>query len=323
MAMVSRAEDVAKGARVRVTRGPAGGERCRRTPGACACVKAHGARGQGGFTLVELLFSFAVVAVLMGLLIVGLRMAARGGRQVVDQQAVNSLKIGVEQFKRDFGFLPPLVKDDQPLTQASGPWSPNIYLESIPADFNFLRGASLGPNSADRRFSVYSLSYYLIGALGQASDGTLIDGIDGPGFREPRADGTFRTTGGRRIEPLFEVARGSQGVVAVDPVQGRFELRDRQGNAFRFYRWVRGDANGQINDLSDLNIPLVLGDPEELTELRGADYAILGAGPNGVFGDLPIEGASFVKQQLGMRESDADAVAERKAREDNVLEVGG
>lgn len=321
--MRTRADVGATGARARVTRGPAGGESRRRTPGASACVEARRARRQGGFTLVEILFSFAVVAVLMGLLIVGLRMAARGARQVVDQQAVSSLKMGVEQFKRDFGFLPPLVKDDQPLSQATGRWAPNVYLESIPADYQFLRGAGIsGPSSPDRRYSVYSLSYYLIGALGRGPDGSLIDGVDGPGFLEPKADGTFRTVGGRRFEPLFDVSRGSKGLVAVDAAQGRFELRDRQGNAFRYYRWVRGNAAGSVTRLEDLNVPGLLGDPEEMFELRDAEYAIVGAGPNGVFGDLPTEGAEFVKQQLGLTSSTADSVAERMGRQDNVIEVG-
>lgn len=309
--------------RVGVSRGPAGGGSIRLTPGACACVDARDARRRRGFTLVEIIFSFAVVALLMGLLIVGLRMAARGSRQVVDQQSVSALKMGVEQFKRDMGFLPPLVKDQTPLTNASGRWAPNVYLESNPSDYEFLRGSGItGPMSPDERFSLYSLSYYLIGALGKASDGSLIDGVDGPGFLEPRADGSFRTAGGRRFEPYFETARGVQGVVGVNPAEGRFELRDRQGRPFRYYRWVRGNAQGNVVNLEDLNIPRLLGDPAELTELRSADYAIVGAGPNGVFGDIPTEGAEFLKLELGLRDSTPDSIVEQTGRSDNAIEVG-
>src|SRR6187399_2326731 len=65
-----------------------------------------------GFTLTEMLFSIAVVILLMGMLIGGLRLASRVSNRAVETQAVASLILACEEFKNDFGFAPPLIQDN-------------------------------------------------------------------------------------------------------------------------------------------------------------------------------------------------------------------
>ncbi len=124
----------------------------------------------------------------------------------------------------------------------------------------------------------------------------------------------------------------------------RLAITDRSGKAYRYYRWENGNpANLPGDELvmttGDLNIPAALTDPElraewlnnpattaDLTggnpELRGARYAIVGAGPNGVFGTEPLE---VIATALGTDVPTTDegrAGLRREAWQDNVVEVG-
>lgn len=174
------------------------------------------------FTLIELLVSITIIALLISLVVIGVGAALRTARGAGEKQAAASIKFGVEQFKQEFGFLPPLVLHDEQKTVSSKSVYPvqlvpaltgspviNTVGSSVSSDLNsnvFLEGfnttgkgmtadARLAPGSrpdiavsytADRRFSEYSLAIYLLGALPGA-----LDGVDGLGMSKPREDGSF------------------------------------------------------------------------------------------------------------------------------------
>ncbi|MCW5756756.1 MAG: hypothetical protein KIT54_05920 [Phycisphaeraceae bacterium] len=277
------------------------------------------AHTRSGFTIVELGVSILVIAILIGLLLVGLNQLSRSAQSGAERSNVVAMRIAVEQFKTDFGFAPPLVKDGLVYPGGTigtpapiGTGFANVYRNDVAADVQFLQGEGANP---DLRFSVYSLSYYLVGVLDAD-----IDGKDGPGFREPMRDGSFRRVGGRIIDPLFDVAGRGDRLVEVDKAQGRFELRDRAGVAYRYYRWLPIDAS-VATDVTDLRrVPSLLGDPAQIITLRDAEWAIVAAGPNRVFGDVATETESDVRFQLGTGPS-LDKLFE-DARSDNIVEVG-
>ena len=68
--------------------------------------------------LVEILFSVGILFMLMGLLFVGFHHATNFTKRTANIQTVSSLKTGIALFQNEFGFLPPLVKDD---IQGDGP----------------------------------------------------------------------------------------------------------------------------------------------------------------------------------------------------------
>jgi len=320
-----------------------------------------------GFTLIETLVVLGIIALLVGLVLVGLSGARNTARRSAAQQAVNALKIGVEQYRSDLGFLPPLVKDgnktphpsgtagyyaavfknDYPLEQdASGRYNPVVFNMSLSepnrTDRDYLRGQHMrkSPDIADRRFSVFSLSYNLVGALGKLPSGDLPDGVDGPGFRTPSKDGSFARSGAT-YQPLYDPGSSTTSIVdtAPDhPEYGRIELRDRDGVAIRYYRWHQGDpdagARTVINSPEDFNVPAILGDPAENTSLRSAGYAIVAAGPDGVFGDVgraanmgtePLEKVLTAANLSDTgTDPDAERLAEirRRASEDNAVALG-
>ncbi|MCA9279084.1 MAG: hypothetical protein H6815_13995 [Phycisphaeraceae bacterium] len=256
--------------------------------------------------------SLWILAVIVGLLVAGIRAANNRVSQSADRHAVRSLKIAIEQFKQDHGFLPPLVDDTMPPLNGT---ALNVYQLSDPMDLQFLRTKQVLP-TVDPRFSIYSLGLYLFGPL----DAT-IDGKDGPGFRKPNADGTFQLSGGRVFDPVVDGSRGMQGLVPAEPQgEGRFEIHDRHDVPFRYYRWERGKPNnGSVVLLpDDLNVPEIVGDASTQVELRSADYAVVGAGPNGVFGD---EDPFTLVGAVGGSVSDVNRLRER-ARSDNIVEIG-
>lgn len=354
------------------------------------------------FTLIELLVSIAIVALLISLIVIGFNRVLGTARGAGEKQAAASIKLGVEQFKQEFGFLPPLVLHDEearvsgsavkPITSAGvintfgGTVSSSLYSPSNTAAYpdgnTFLKGfwgrkpmsadsrlnatsPLVGRYLPDRRFSEYSLAYYLVGALPAA-----VDGVDGPGMVAPSENGTFSRVGStttrssrissgapaRVYSPYIDVARNAPRLdVALDPlVPGepnypfRYRLMAPNGKPYRYYRWEARSASdiqaeGRVtkwdfylptpgdapeDEVDKLNIPSILGNPRENAELRGAQFAILSAGPDTYYGDMPMEAreddALFAMQaalsvpkgtQYNARTRDA-------ARRDNIVEVG-
>jgi len=311
------------------------------------------------FTLVELLVAILVLGILVGLLIVGIRYATSTARGAVDTANVSGLKMGVDRFKQEFGFLPPLVRDmdDQvPVTsrrvvRVGQENAVAVYDLALPADRDKLRARGITGAQLDRRFSESTIAFYLVGVLDRAVVAGVeapIDGVPGPGLLKPNADGTFllpawmKTAGaptstrkGQRWEPL--VAAGKRGmsieVSSADPDDVR--LVDRNGKAYRYYRWLRGRGTPPnpdlVADATDLNIPLILGVVPGLgMRLNDAEYAIVGAGPNGLFGNehqLPIDHSDFLPlpemaAKLGLAPDTPEGRVVEAAARDNPAEVG-
>lgn len=291
------------------------------------------------FTLIELLVTILVIAILMGLLLVGFSHAIRGARGAAESQSVASLDMAVQQFQSDYGFLPPLVKDgfsgtpdtSGPLLDAgsNGRKTPNVYnFGDVTGDLRFLRAEGAGDERY--RFSVYSLAYYVMGALG-----SNVDGVEGPGAKAPSKarDGSFDLLTNVTYEPLFDARAASLETVNAD--EGRIELRDRNGVAYRYYRWATGTTSPNDDDRGVLNVPELVAAGAAQSELGDAKYAIVAPGPDGIFGQIGVE--SFPGQSAQAPESleslaaiethygkryDSDAEAEAAARGDNIVGVG-
>lgn len=290
------------------------------------------------FTLIELLVAILVIAVLMGLLLVGFSHAIRGGKRAAETQTVASLDMAVQQFQNDFGFIPPLVKDGFSGTpDTSGPLLsvgngrrvPNVYnFGDVSGDLRYLRAEGGGDDRY--RFSVYSLAYYVMGALGED-----VDGVEGPGAKLPAKtrDGSFDRLTNETYEPFFDAR--SATLETVDAEEGRIELRDRNGIAYRYYRWATGTTSPNDDDRAVLNIPELVAAGAAASELGDAKYAIVAAGADGFFGQIGVEcfpdQGSIAPESLetleaietkhGKRYRD-EAEANAAARADNIVGVG-
>ncbi len=358
------------------------------------------------FTLIEVLVVISIIALLMGILLVGLNRALNSAKKSASEQSARAIAQAVMQFKNEFGFLPPLVHDGlvisggnpsyQPIanlgsSQQDGPvidiggtngTSPDIVLVwSEGFDLNFLRRRSGNAGDGielpsgggawddddvwdDRRYSKFSLAYYIGGVLGKS-----IDGREGPGFSRPLDDGSFEGVGypvgssRDKFEPTMDVDRrgvrirvgygsiqeyvehGQPAPASLNPEDFDTALVDSFGTAYRYYRWEHGrlvPGRGFIvEDALDMNIPPVLIDPvlynevknnranaetKDLTQgnakLRSARFAIVGAGPDKLFG---VEAIQTIADALGVPvPADPDGKAELRKRVwvDNATEVG-
>jgi len=354
-------------------------------------VRSNPVRSGRAFSLVEILISILIISLLLALAVVSYRAATLNAKSAADRAAVNSLRIAVENFRREFGFLPPLVDDFDPVQQitgspddpADGFAAPNLRQISANTDVEVLRGEYPGGNTSEpsSQYSLYSLPYYIIGALDRD-----VDGVDGPGFVKPLRRGAFDLVGlslssGYQSQTDLETGNASVGGNLdtygsfFDAQRGGFEvfrdkesapdlveIRDRKGVAVRYYRWLpdvedpaefglseddtsdlQTADSDQINDdptspdyLTEgvdgglrayLNTPWMVGDPETNTEVRSASYAIVAAGPNGVFGDESIEeiarALSLDSARLNQSGNEAARNAARmEAAMDNIVEVG-
>lgn len=349
------------------------GARDTREPGRMGGLTQTDPRRRAGFTVIELVFVIAVIFLLMGLLIVGIHHVTGFAKGTADRAAVTALKDGVAHFEQQFGFVPPLVVDGYasnsgfpagtgPLHAVSGQNVPLVFSfqpsvvgnnnPCVPFLRNIPRTPSLsnttGSGGDDMRFSMYSMPYYLIGVLGKSdavnpTSDPPVDGVDGPGFCTPKRDGTFEKSG-RKFQPFYDPKRSD--AIYQDPTantNGHIELRDSHGVAFRYYRWATDlavmDPNLPVPTTQDkyaaLNVPEMVGDAHTVANVRDAAYAIVAAGPNGVFGDedlLPMghpQRMSFpdMAAKIGLSVSSAPTAAEyakvrAAAAADNIVEVG-
>ncbi len=68
-------------------------------------------RASAGFTLVELLVVMSIIGVLIGLLYPAVNVAVRAARVARTQAIIQSLTVGLEAFKGDWGVYPPSNND--------------------------------------------------------------------------------------------------------------------------------------------------------------------------------------------------------------------
>ncbi len=362
---------------------------------------------RAGFTLIELLVGITIIALLAALLISGLSRAVERARSTTAQQSIDALVLGVTQFKNDFGFYPPLVHDGAPISdgddlrrpfvqiegqQRDGPLveidSGDIQFERLVVwaegeDSAFFRRREGGVNDrveltqggewdddrawSDIRYSKFALPFYLSGVGGKR-----LDGVAGPGFARPQANGLFIGVGypvgstRDRYEPVVDADTGSLKQVigyfeqleyaehesavpgTVMPTDAEVAFLDPWGRAVRYYRWEAGRlVNGRlvVESTLDLNIPPVLVDPavyagvqnnpnnavddsiaNDLTggdpELRSARFAIVSAGPDGLFGTEAIEDIAAALREAEPASLEGKADLRAKAMEDNVVGLG-
>ncbi len=207
---------------------------------------------RAGFTLIELMVVIALIAVLMVIVLAGLNRATKSARRAASERSAAALAQAVDQFKSEFGFLPPLVHDGPMMSGGNADYQPAVFrngdspkdgpLYPVPGssyasvvvwsegpDFNFFRrrtgsgadaielpgGGEWDDEDAwdDRRYSKYALAYYLLGILNRN-----VDGVRGPGFARPIIDGTFLGVGypvgsvRDRFDPLMDVERRGAGI---------------------------------------------------------------------------------------------------------------
>lgn len=75
------------------------------------------ANGPRGFTLFELLTTLAIIAILLGILLVGVDAARRAARTAADAATLSGIRQAADAFRREFGFEVPLVFDGRPFDQ--------------------------------------------------------------------------------------------------------------------------------------------------------------------------------------------------------------
>lgn len=354
------------------------------------------------FTLVELLVVVLVVGLLMGLLIMGLSSATRFARRASAEQTAAQMKLAVDTFQGEAGFLPPLVYDGaymsagdaslQPVRRIGGSdrvisdgpiydadtvypsaragalavatFTPGESRDFFRRPFGERAGAVPGVDSdnawRDPRYSKFTLAYYLSGVLPAS-----IDGVDGAGFVEPLADGRFKGVvegaPARTRYPAFYDSEKASARLAADyfdalevrehdingsttpPTDLRYlsPIVDRGDRAWRYYRW---EPEATVEKVADLNLPPVLLDadqwdlvgsdaeidvtvtaaaPDGRPELKSARYAVVGAGPDGLFGTEAIEDlAEALNKAVPASGSPQEIELRARALRDNIVQVG-
>ena len=193
------------------------------------------------FTLVELLVVVGIIAVLVGLLIVGIGAAQRRAQQVNTQFLMSSIAQALTRFKSDHGYYPPLLGDPSELQSTLWLPSGTTQLPSTPVtQVGYSRDLLLPPTNApitgqstkvgqwstgptgesvalQNWHSITSLAEYLLGAGDRSADGygicaelpdplpsDLLPGqreLPRAGIRSPGLDGVW----GAAIQPLMSL----------------------------------------------------------------------------------------------------------------------
>lgn len=241
----------------------------------------HPMQSRRGFTIIEATITIVIIAMLAGVLLLAARKAISTTRIEGERRVVASMKMAVEQFKNDFGFLPPLIDDH---IDNDGNPSGNVLDGNDRPDVrdDVFLSSEAPSDPSDPRYSIYSLQWFLMGALNQTDANGPLDGGAGPKFTKPQRDGTFSRKG-KLHDPLYDPSRaGTRNIFgrypATSPEEARISLTDRWGQPIRYYRWKSQFGAG--GNVSQFLVPRSVGDPANNPALRDAQFAIVSLGPD-------------------------------------------
>ncbi len=273
-------------------------------------------RDRRGFTIIEATITIGIIALLSAIVIYAVGKVRGQGDIIAERAMVTTLQKAVERFKQEFNFLPPLVVDT-----GAGPAPANLTgpisgtqivvwdVKNLADDSTTLNGSTgIGAMTGDRKcYSTHSLAYYLAGALDVSYDGGA-----GLTFTAPQSDGQF-SKHGRAHEAMVDLTQQktrlgatrlyiSANTGGTTPLQrsdcriwDRWSVGTPGGASYeiRYYRWLpsfyRPD-NVKAGQVEYWNVPVIIGGnpdnrlPPLKAELRTAEYAIISAGPDHVFG---------------------------------------
>ena len=271
---------------------------------------------RSGFTMVELLVTIAIIAVLLGIAIVGLFGAQSFAKRAAGTAQLQAIAQGVDAFHTDMGFYPPLISHLNASTGAIE--TPETLAAREPKAG---RNTKLAEAYREARFmSEWSIAAFLIGegdlngdddavaADLNLDDGKLGNGIRNPGasraWKEPGGDHRAQTTG-REYGPYLDTGFATKFLRRV-PVdynttakrivrddasrQFMYQIVDAFGVPVRYYQgWPTRDDD---DDATLLRLPIELrtaagverqfdtdrADIEPERNLMTAPYALLSAG---------------------------------------------
>ena len=165
-----------------------------------------------GFTITEMLVTVGVIVVLAGILITALSAASRTAQKAKTDYLMQSIKSGIERFRADHGYIPPVLGNSG--TAATAPGFGRDLLE-LPTQVD-AGGGNFGTAAAEYNgwYSYTSLPEYLLGYDDRRMDGygyvappiLPLDDSE-PGFREypglgmrsPGPDGVWNATLNPRV----------------------------------------------------------------------------------------------------------------------------
>jgi type II secretory pathway pseudopilin PulG len=283
----------------------------------------YSSRNQRGFTIIEATITVVIIAMLAGVLLLAARKAISTTRIEAERRVVGSMKMAVEQFKNDFGFLPPLIDDH--IDNSGNPIGNVLDGNGRPDVRDDVFLASEDPGTLDEpRYSIYALQWYLMGALNQTDANGPLDGGAGPKLSTPLRDGTFSRKG-KLHDPLYDPSRaGTRNIFGRYPAtsaeEARISLTDRWGQPIRYYRW-KPQFGGQGGTVSQFLVPRAVGDPANNPALRDAQFAIVSLGPD----QRTDSGPMFDRRPLptsGNVIPAVDPLAADPSVNDNIVEVG-
>ncbi|MBX3379128.1 MAG: type II secretion system protein [Phycisphaeraceae bacterium] len=191
------------------------------------------------------------------------------------------------------------------------------------------------------------------GAISNSSRVNDVSGRTYPAFvdtsrRSPKLDIDLATSKSKDANLTWTDPNNGNTTSAI---MTRYRLIAPNGKPYRYYRWAPR-SKGPIgttqyynpatnafdraeNGTDLLDIPSLLGDPSTDADLRGAEYAIVSAGPDAYFGDMNGEASSAdllgeMAVRVGVKLDTTNqttlslsSIAVRKAaRADNIVEVG-
>ena len=129
------------------------------------------------FTIVELLIVVTIIIILLSILIVAVNAAQRAAQKAKTDSVINAVSQAMVRFKEDVEYYPPVLDPYRNLPMSGGrPVVPH------PADANY-------DVAIQDWYSITTLADYLLGYGNNQQDG-----FDGPGIRQPEADGVWSAT---------------------------------------------------------------------------------------------------------------------------------